>query len=373
MPTIIDLERCVANLPAPERHYFERIFRVDSVVGITRPPRSMYEWIQRQFGEVRELLQQTVVKVTNLVTMEGALFNELRAQRPMEYRDRMALEAQLIDGARIDPFRNPWEETPEDPFGRIRGRYCLTGGNIAKYDGFHGVIVFDEPNPLRFTPEQVADYVDTGLFWMKKAHSVDPQACYPLFIWNCLWKAGASIQHGHAQVTLTRGLHYVKVEALRQAALAYRKEHGNSYFDDLYAVHAALGLGFERDDTRALVYLAPLKEKETIVIAPGPTPAFKAMLYDVLACLRDRVGTVSFNVAIYMPPLAATPEDWSGFPTIARVVDRGDPRARPSDMGSMELYAQSVVSSDPFKVAEALHRHLEVEEFGDEYILGGRQ
>jgi hypothetical protein len=35
-------------------------------------------------------------------------------------------------------------------------------------------------------------------------------------------------------------------------------------------------------------------------------------------------------------------------------VDRGDPANRTSDIGAMELYAASVVASDPFRVAEAL-------------------
>ena len=55
-----------------------------------------------------------------------------------------------------------------------------------------------------------------------------------------------------------------------------------------------------------------------------------------------------------MPPVAEVEEDWSGFPTVVRIVDRGDPANRTSDMGAMELYAASVVASDPFRVAEAL-------------------
>ncbi|MBM2826991.1 MAG: hypothetical protein HW403_1055, partial [Dehalococcoidia bacterium] len=45
---------------------------------------------------------------------------------------------------------------------------------------------------------------------------------------------------------------------------------------------------------------------------------------------------------------------WRGFPTIVRIVDRGDPSVRTSDMGAMELYACPVVSWDPFQVAAVL-------------------
>jgi hypothetical protein len=59
-------------------------------------------------------------------------------------------------------------------------------------------------------------------------------------------------------------------------------------------------------------------------------------------------------VAFFMPPLGRTEEDWSDFPTVVFIVDRGDPANRTSDMGAMELYAASVVASDPFRVAEVL-------------------
>jgi hypothetical protein len=68
----------------------------------------------------------------------------------------------------------------------------------------------------------------------------------------------------------------------------------------------------------------------------------------------EDLGVRAFNVAFYMPPLGPTREDWADFPTVVYIVDRGDPSNRTSDMGAMELYAASVVASDPFRVAEAL-------------------
>jgi hypothetical protein len=39
---------------------------------------------------------------------------------------------------------------------------------------------------------------------------------------------------------------------------------------------------------------------------------------------------------------------------MVRIVDRGDPTSRTNDMGAMELYAASVVSSDPLNLAHVL-------------------
>ena len=47
-------------------------------------------------------------------------------------------------------------------------------------------------------------------------------------------------------------------------------------------------------------------------------------------------------------------EGWDLVPPIARIVDRGDPFQRPSDIGAMELYATPIVGSDPYELIDAL-------------------
>jgi galactose-1-phosphate uridylyltransferase len=179
-------------------------------------------------------------------------------------------------------------------------------------------------------------------------------------MWNCLWRAGGSIIHGHAQVTATRDTHYPKVERLRRAAAAYKRQQGSDYFEDLATTHASLGLDIPLEGVHAFASLSPIKEKELVVV--GSDPAAPALSRAVGALLQGYVhdlGVRAFNVAFYMPPLGpAEEEDWSDFPTVVFIVDRGNPANRTSDMGAMELYAASVVASDPFRVAEALRADL---------------
>ncbi|MGC8873426.1 MAG: hypothetical protein ACP5SI_03135 [Chloroflexia bacterium] len=353
--TILELEELVAALPPEDRAVFERIFHVSTTFGEVVPPETMFEWIARYFGSVDAVRRQKIVKVTNRVTLEGALYNELRSRRPIEApRAESDIEA-TIESNRGDPFCRPLEGTPEDSFGRIRGSHSITASNIAKYDGFHGVIVFDEHHPLRFSREAIADYLRTGRRWAEAAHAADPEAVYYFFMWNCLWKSGASILHGHAQTTLSRGMPYPRVEALRQAALRYKTAYGRDYFADLLRAHRALGLSRAFGRAQAFAYLTPIKEKEFWVVGAGEDDDFVGALFAVLDAYVRRLGVRSFNLALYLHPLGEPAEDWSLFPgAVARVVDRGDPNSRTSDIGAMELYAASVISSDPFRVIEAL-------------------
>ncbi|MDI6857949.1 MAG: hypothetical protein QME71_06505 [Dehalococcoidia bacterium] len=353
---IAGLPETVRRLPASERERFERIFRVDVTKGRIVPPEQMRPWIERYFGSVEATLEQTIVHVTDLVTGHGALFNPLRSRRPhIVDRNASAIDLDAEFGpATEDPLEDPYSMTPADEFGRVEGRFCVTGSNVAKFDGFHALVIFKERNPLSFTREMLHDYVDTGLRWAQKARETEPEAKYFLFMWNCLWRAGASLAHGHAQVMLGRGMHYPAVERARRAALAYRERHNAEYFDDLYHAHQAVGAAFEKTGARVLANLAPTKENEVLLIAPRLDAALVDVLYDVLACYRDRLGVASFNLAVHMPPLAPAEEDWSDFPIIIRLVDRGDLNSRTSDIGAMELYAASVIASDPLLLARLL-------------------
>jgi hypothetical protein len=351
--TIMALDEIVAGLPHEQRSLFERIFSVGCHYGEIAPPPEMLPWITKQFGSVEATLKQKIVRVTNLITLEGVLFNWLRSSRPVWKAESFDLNDELARD-KNDPLDDPYTGTPADVFGRVRGRYCVTASNIAKFDGFHGLIVFDDPNPLQWDRDHLRDYLETGERWALEAHRVDPQARYYLFIWNCLWRAGSSLLHGHAQVMLGRDMHYAGVESLRRAGLVYQADYRSNYFDDLYRVHEMVGCGFEREGIRVLANLAPKKEHEVVLMAPFPSDALKDVLYDVLACLRDQLGVESFNVVIYRPPFGVSDENWEGFPVIVRIVDRGQLTSRTADFGAMELYAASVVSSDPFKLAETL-------------------
>ena len=59
---------------------------------------------------------------------------------------------------------------------------------------------------------------------------------------------------------------------------------------------------------------------------------------------------------MYMPPIGKSDPKWRDFPVLVHLVDRGDPAVRTNDIGAMEMYASAVVATDPFAVAELVHR-----------------
>jgi len=365
---IFGLADILFSLPNERQARFGRIFHLSSTVGQVIPPDAMEDWITERFGSVDAVGAQYVIKVTNQVTMEGALFNEVRSMwSPTPLSPEQIAEATEPKGG--DPFCDPETLTPADTFsqdgdtpGRVRGQYCITASSLVKLDGYHGLVIFDEHDPLRLTQARLDDYLDVAWTWAELAHQEDPQARYYLVIWNCLPCAGATLVHGHLQMLLTRDVHYPKVEAWRRAAETYRQTYGEDYFNDLFEVHTDLGLGFASEGMRVMASLTPVKEGEIIIMGdaedyahPGAfSRPFKRALFKALDTFINHMDVTAFNVAIYCPPLGETSEAWRGFPIIARLVDRGNPCEPVSDVGAMELYAASVIRTDPFRVAEVL-------------------
>lgn len=353
-PSIVDLPERLGNLPPDLQKVFSRIFLLEVVRGRLKLPQPMVPWVERQFGQVGNVTTQNIVKITNLITLESSIYNPLRSLRPHQF----SAGGRADEGTDVDDlFAIPLERTPEDIFGRVEGRHCVTGANIAKCDQYHCIIVFKNADPLDYSCNEVADYIETGWRWAQRAHDFDPLARYCLFLWNCTNRAGASIRHGHAQVLLSRGAHYAKVEQLRRAALEYRKKCGSSYFDDLFEVHRALGLGWQTGDVRTLVYLTAIKQNEVMVISPDLSGPLTGEIYRVLACFRDCLNVKSFNVGIVFPPLGDR-TDWDEFPVIARMVDRGDTANTSSDFSAMEFYGANMVQSDPWETAGAVATEL---------------
>ena len=121
----------------------------------------------------------------------------------------------------------------------------------------------------------------------------------------------------------------------------------------------------EKDGVKILANITPFKDNEIILLADKLNLAFKETIYDVLACFRDRLGITSFNLHLATPPLAESEESWEDFPIVVRLVDRGDLHNRSSDIGGLEIYASSVVATDPFELTRQTNQYLQWQEVFD--------
>lgn len=335
---ITELDKNVEQLSLDAKELFNRIYTFEISIGTLGIPVEMETWVKKMFGSVGRVENQRIVSIKNKFTGEHSLFNKLRTDRPIEAKSAFVLEE--LKEKRSCLFCNPEKRTPSDVFGRVKGKYCITASNIAKYDSFHSLVIFKEHNPMETKQAWIEDYLRTGERWFEEVSKVEKKELQKFFLWNCLWKSGASIIHGHIQLTAS-GMRYGRLEVLEKVAADYKREFNSDYIDDLYKVHNSLGLAKENEGERILFYLTPIKEKEIFVISKArKSDEMANTIYKLLRGYRG-MGVQSFNLAIFQL------EDYH----IVRLVDRGSLETKTSDIGTMELYAASVISSDPFKLA----------------------
>jgi hypothetical protein len=355
---ILQLPSRIEALAGEARARADRLIDVHGIAGHTVPPTALEPWLQATFGSADAVRQQSMVRVTNLATLEGTVFAPLRSRRPINGHDHAGDLAAEIAATEGDPFCDPLQGTPADTFGRVRGTRMVSGANAALADAHHAVLVFDEHDPLAFDAELVGDLFSTGREWANAARAHDPGATAYLLIWNCLWRAGGSIVHGHAQA-LVGAAHHAQVERFQRDGAVHRARHGVDLVSDLVDAHRDLGLAVDHEGIAILSHLVPTKERELLIVAaPGTDErdaSFSSAVARALLTLRDRLGVRSFNLALWRPPLANAGAEWESFPTMVRIVDRGDPFSRPSDIGAMELYGTPIVGADPYDVIAALH------------------
>lgn len=348
----------------------KRIFKFDSQIGYQVIPDSFQKKVLDYFGRrdasgniiepleevVERIEKQKIIKITNRWTGESTLFNSLRADRPgikgadLEKEKKYVL--QLIQKSEEGcDFCQAEKYTPEDVFGRIKGKYSITAANIAKYDVWSSLVIFKDHDPLNFSLDEFDDYLKTSFTWFEAVYNHHPQFIFPFFIWNCMPRAGASQIHGHCQMLMSKEP-YGGVETLMKAGHDYKKKVGADYFNDLYQVHHSLGLSHENEDTHFFANITPLKEKEVVIISKNPFKDFqsKKTIFKILRCFIDVMGVFSFNLSISCPSLNKKEK----FPYIIRIVDRGSLLKSTADMGGMELYGSSVVADDPYKIINIL-------------------
>jgi len=203
------------------------------------------------------------------------------------------------------------------------------------------LIIFNEHNPLKIRKSWLKDYLNTAEIWFKKVKDIDKESKHDFLIWNCLWRAGASIVHGHMQITSSKQK-YARIKREEDIIRSYKKNYNSDYFADLFRIHNKLGLSKKIGRTKILFYLTPVKEKEIFMISMERR--FQKMYGAIHKVLQNyfKLGVQSFNLFLYR-----INDYW-----IARIVDRGYLENQNSDIGAMELYGNSVVAYDPFKLAK---------------------
>jgi hypothetical protein len=212
-----------------------------------------------------------------------------------------------------------------------------------------GIVFGDESmhDLLHLTRADFVALFEAAQAYIAMARAKHPEVdCFLVFM-NGGRPSAASVLHPHLQVVGRPGRHFEYAEAIAACGKS-------DYWQRSAAVHAEIGLSITDGVSTAWATLVPLKDRDVTGIS-ATLKGGAALMHDALTALLQH-GTNTFSLAaIVMPSATPVTARFEGWPSVVwRLIDRGDALAPHADIGCMELFGTSVVTTDPFMVAQWL-------------------
>ena len=119
--------------------------------------------------------------------------------------------------------------------GRISVGNAVVIPNLLGHAEQSILVVLSKKHHLKledFTPKLIFDGFKGALSYLGRLVEVEPEICFPVFVFNYLPPAGSSIVHPHMQV-LVRDRPFYLVKLLLEKSKIYCESNGPSYWSDL--------------------------------------------------------------------------------------------------------------------------------------------
>jgi hypothetical protein len=311
----------IKKLDKNYRILFERIYDAKEEIGIQKFTKDLEK-------KYKNLKEQKITVIKNKILLKETHFNLLRGKRQKPSFEKIIEE--------FCPFCDPKKYTPEDEIGRLENKYSITSSNLLKGAKNHSLVIFKKHKDIGL--KDIKGALELSFLWFKKNKG------NKFLIWNYLWRSGASISHPHFQLYSLENLPE-KLKFIKERTNWYKKSYKSDYFDDLFKLHKKIGLAKESKGLKILIELAPFKEKEVIILSKDWEENIKEL--SKLLFLYKKISE-SFNLFLFYD---------GDFKKLGFLVDRGSLNELNSDIGSLEIYSFSIVSSDPFKLAKNLFKN----------------
>jgi len=252
------------------------------------------------------------------------------------------------------------------PQGRIQRGQCRLFPNLFPLAEYHATATLTEKHfvPLNgFAASDLINSLAATLEYLALVHRKNPEAEYPLYIWNHLPPSAASIIHPHVQVMVDR-----RPTAYQERLLEASKEHlaktGSNFWMELVRGEKRRGDRFiaENDSVSALASYAPQGNREALMVfrkasnlADLDTRQIADFAQVMVGLLRGyhQMGVSSFNVSTFSGPYGKRLDYYNlNAKLIARPAFHSFYR---SDTGILErLHYEADIEMEPEEVAARL-------------------
>jgi hypothetical protein len=305
-----------------------------------------------------DLLQQTLICVRDVLTLEECYYNPLRC-----YRAALSASAAANLTEETSPSwpdcefcTGDWHprhtDMVADDFGVVASaeRRFLARGNWARSAPLHGVTFGPCHGYLAQDHDTFVNLWLTSEAYIRRAVAVHPEYAFHSLFQNAGQRSAGTVPHTHIQICGRPDRHFGTAECIAATGVS-------DYWAQIEQAHREAGLVISDPRGRAWPNLVGRKERDITVVAATVADA-ASLVYDLLRRLIA-AATNSFSLVMILPPsfyaVGGGPRRFAGWPVVCRLVDRGDARRRGADVGSMELLLDTpIIASDPFETYRIL-------------------
>jgi len=321
------------------------------------------DWLGGDTQLLTELLDQTVVQVTCLLSGETTHYNPLRARRPRPAGGREAgrvwAEEEVRRTRQGCDFCDAGNMTGEESWGRIVSPGCSTAANLFKVAGpNNGLILSTSHSIFDIGLVEWRQILHCATLWYHKVHSTDKQLIFPMLVQDMFPKAGASKVHPHLHTWLGRTAYSGHFASMLRSASSYISRTGRDYWRDLLDLHMDLGLGVRHGQATAIIPLTSRRDHEVMIVSDSMCEDTITLLAAVMEAYHEDLGVFCHSLGVALPPLIPQPRH-SSLPAIVRIGSRGLCTNTQSDVSSLDLYAFYSVNVNPLQTIKALTAALE--------------
>jgi galactose-1-phosphate uridylyltransferase len=240
--------------------------------------------------------------------------------------------------------------------------------NLFPFGLYHGVATFSTAHFLdlpQFSSELILNNLKASILFMEKASRQEPKAKYPVWSWNHLPSAAASIVHPHTQILIDgepTPFQFKLIENSRK----YFAQTGQNYWlklitEEKETKERFIGeVGNKDNEVVVLASYAPVGNNEVLLIFKNASTfselneeqlsSFAACLVKILRGYSER-GVNAFNVTTYAGSMDKKDKDY--YTLHARIISRPNFQTLyTNDVGFMEKFHYAwIIETKPEDVA----------------------
>jgi UDPglucose--hexose-1-phosphate uridylyltransferase len=363
------LQALIVYTPTHDYHYLLEVINLRDLFS-----KRLIESELRNPTEDFNLEKQKIEYRKELLTSRACRINVKRSERKKQAQTGMGY-SELIELSTKNCYfcpaniktATPMFPSSLVPEGRIKLGETTVFPNLFPFAKYHAVATISRQHFLgidEFTLKQIQDTIKASIEYFRAVKSNDKKAVYPIFSWNFLPPAGASVVHPHVQLTVDEqptNLAWLYLSACK----SYFKKHKENYWQRLLEIEEKEGDRFlgKIGGVSWITSYVPLGNDEICGVSHDVSSLYDlddTSISDLSKGLKrvftayTLYGVHSFNLSTF----SAASRDES-FRLVVRIIARPYPQSYyNNDAGFMErLHEEVIVESMPEKVASDLKEY----------------